>query len=284
MSKELIVDGKKYLPSTTLAGRFSYTSDYLAKLAREEKIDATRVGRQWFICEESLQGFVAETNESKAKRNQTLREERIKERKSNESEVKVSKDSLVFAPSSVAALEEKSSVVLPSQLETLLQTMAVSLCACIVGVLGYVMFDHGIGAQNLTSATGDVFSDVSSVVDLTPDLVVKSDSQVAAIDFRTFWKWLFGGVEIEHEVESETVRVASNEATVIKPVEMKNAMLMLDPTTSTTTAKEIRESFSDEVEVEFDGPDTGILKPVFKEKTEESYRFLLVPVVEAGNE
>lgn len=291
MSKELIVDGKKYLPSTVLAGRFSYTTDYLGKLAREEKVDATRVGRQWYLSEESLQEFVALTNESKAKRNQTLREERVKERqqKENTEEVTGPLTPLVkkLSPKNSDTTPVTAGVAttkLPSQLESLLQTMAVSFCACLVGVLGFVMFEEGVDTQKLSFGTSHVLGDVVAAIDIAPDTTVEPDTQIAAIDFSAWWKWLFGGVEIEHEIETESVQVAQNEASVIKPIEVKNAMLMLDPTTSTTTVKEIRESFSDEVEVEFDGPDTGVLKPVFREESEESYRFLLVPVVEASSE
>lgn len=54
MSQQLRVNGKQYLQSNELASTFGYSADYLGKLAREEKILGTQIGRQWFIEPESL--------------------------------------------------------------------------------------------------------------------------------------------------------------------------------------------------------------------------------------
>ena len=61
MPVHLLINGKKYFPSSTLCTSFGYTSDYLGKLAREEKILGTLVGRQWFIEEASLKTFLLKT-------------------------------------------------------------------------------------------------------------------------------------------------------------------------------------------------------------------------------
>ena len=44
----------------------------------------------------------------------------------------------------------------------------------------------------------------------------------------------------------------------------------------------VRESFSDPVTVEFDGVDTGVVTPQFRNRVGTEYRFLLVPVQEEG--
>ena len=58
MSKSLIINNKRYIPSAVIAREFDYTTDYVSRLAREEKVAATRIDRQWYISEESLRRFV----------------------------------------------------------------------------------------------------------------------------------------------------------------------------------------------------------------------------------
>src|SRR3989344_1440036 len=54
MKKPLDINGKKYIPSSEAAKITGYAPDYIGQLCRTEKIDATRVGRNWFVVEESL--------------------------------------------------------------------------------------------------------------------------------------------------------------------------------------------------------------------------------------
>ena len=237
MSKELVVDGKIYLPSSALAGRFSYTKDYISKLARESKIDARRVGRQWFIDESSLQDFIDQTAEAKAK--QTL----------------------------------------GHSLRALTQSLAITFCGVTLGVAGF--FAYHSENQLVPFKLANFYESTSL-----------QESQPALINMSEIWTWLFGGtVVVENspstrertieDVNPQTIEAKIDSVTEYESVQ--NAVLLLSPETSTTSAKEIKESFSDEIAVTFDGPNTGIIKPVFKEKTEEAYRFLLVPVAEAKN-
>ena len=43
MTNVLTINGKKYIQSNQLAREFGYTTDYIGRLAREEKILATPV-------------------------------------------------------------------------------------------------------------------------------------------------------------------------------------------------------------------------------------------------
>ncbi|HEY4495732.1 MAG TPA: NYN domain-containing protein, partial [Candidatus Paceibacterota bacterium] len=51
---ELILAGKKFITSKKAAGLFGYTQDYIGQLCRGDKIDARRIGRTWYISEESI--------------------------------------------------------------------------------------------------------------------------------------------------------------------------------------------------------------------------------------
>ncbi len=80
MAQSLEVNNKTYLPSVVLAKEFNYTSDYISKLARDEKVLGTRVGRQWFIEPESLRTFILQLEVEKRIIKEDLSLERKRER------------------------------------------------------------------------------------------------------------------------------------------------------------------------------------------------------------
>ena len=52
--KELTLNGKAYLATKRAAEITGYTTDYVGQLARQGKIDAQLVGRNWYLSEESI--------------------------------------------------------------------------------------------------------------------------------------------------------------------------------------------------------------------------------------
>lgn len=80
MSAQLQVDGVSYLPLKEAARLSSYTRDYIARLAREGKIAATRIGRQWYVDPASLQEFVEQAELELSIRREHLRLVRQQER------------------------------------------------------------------------------------------------------------------------------------------------------------------------------------------------------------
>ncbi len=80
MSSGLQVDGVSYLPLKEAAALVSYTRDYVARLAREGKIVATRVGRQWLVDPVSLQLFAEQAELEADIRREQLRQLRQRER------------------------------------------------------------------------------------------------------------------------------------------------------------------------------------------------------------
>lgn len=51
---ELIISGKKYISSKRAAEITGYAKDYVGQLARGGKIEATQVGRAWYVLEDSV--------------------------------------------------------------------------------------------------------------------------------------------------------------------------------------------------------------------------------------
>jgi len=52
--KELTLNGRTYLTTKRAAEITGYTTDYVGQLARQEKVDAQLVGRNWYIGEDSI--------------------------------------------------------------------------------------------------------------------------------------------------------------------------------------------------------------------------------------
>ncbi|KKU78013.1 MAG: Serine-rich adhesin, platelet-type, partial [Parcubacteria group bacterium GW2011_GWA2_47_64] len=57
MASELIFDNKKFLPSSAASKASGYSSDYIGQLCRSGKLVCRRVGRGWFVEEESLLSY-----------------------------------------------------------------------------------------------------------------------------------------------------------------------------------------------------------------------------------
>jgi hypothetical protein len=76
MSSAIEINGKKLLPIKEVLSNVSYTRDYVTRLAREGKIIASYVGRQWFVEPDSLVGYSEAKSLEQEIRNKQLREER----------------------------------------------------------------------------------------------------------------------------------------------------------------------------------------------------------------
>lgn len=80
MSNALEIDGKILHPIKEAAQLVSYSRDYVTRLAREEKIIAQLVGRQWFVDVDSLRSYAEASAIEQELRKKQLSEERKRER------------------------------------------------------------------------------------------------------------------------------------------------------------------------------------------------------------
>ncbi len=84
MSSFVEIAGKKYESVSTAARLTGYSRDYIGRLAREEKITATQVGRQWFIFIPSLEKYAKSAEQDQQARQEKLSSERKREREEKE--------------------------------------------------------------------------------------------------------------------------------------------------------------------------------------------------------
>jgi len=76
MNSTIEIDRKKLQSIKTVAEKVSYSRDYITRLAREGKITAMNVGRQWFVDLDSLNNYAESASVETAVRRKQLSEER----------------------------------------------------------------------------------------------------------------------------------------------------------------------------------------------------------------
>jgi len=240
MTQSLVINGKEYLPSNVLAERFSYSSDYLGKLAREEKILGTLIGRQWFIEPESLKLFLAQAEISKRIRQEELRRQRKLER---------------------IAHEKKNSAELSRQTEfmALAQSMVIALCGLLIGTMGWVMWDEGLGLSELSQGLHHNAETIAR--SLAPEVASLEDSIPANV-----------------VIAAQKNKAALPEAKKQEPVIYASLpQFPVRTPLSASSSVDLEALLSDEVQMVKDAEGREVVVPVFRGGgSEESY--LLVPI------
>ncbi|MFT5849670.1 MAG: hypothetical protein ACI9H6_000484 [Patiriisocius sp.] len=238
MSQSLVINNKTYVPSAVIAREFDYTSDYVSRLAREEKIAATRVGRSWYISEESLRRFVADAEAEKAQRGEDLRMQRQAERM-----MRVQKEK------SLPALQTNGVHL------ALAQSLAVVMCGVFLGFLGLTVSRENIGLAEVSSGVQGTFTQLAGA--LVPD-----QSPIPALaELPLLASLLTGGSQT-----AETLSATEEFSEAAVPVEMER------------TAQVPSHNFSDEVEVTYTEDGKGIVRPVFKDESiGDAHEVLVAP-------
>ncbi|MFT7507682.1 MAG: virulence-associated protein VagC [Acidimicrobiales bacterium] len=170
MTKSLEVNRKEYLPSAVLSKRFGYSPDYISRLAREGKVIATRVGRQWLINEVSLQHFIEDLNTEKTNRSQALRMQRRTELTAHTQQKKTQKKK-----------ENHTSHL------ALAQASIVMGLGLITGLLGWTMVSNDINFSEITSGAGKMYAQIIQSIIPNPMNVTNTagTSASASIEIET---------------------------------------------------------------------------------------------------
>ncbi|MEQ1561704.1 MAG: helix-turn-helix domain-containing protein, partial [Nitrospira sp.] len=57
MSSELILNNKKYIPVKDASLLTGYSKDYVGRLCREGQVVSTRIGKAWYVEEDSILSY-----------------------------------------------------------------------------------------------------------------------------------------------------------------------------------------------------------------------------------
>lgn len=242
MSTNIEINGTTLVSIKDAARVVSYSRDYLTKLAREQKIIATQIGRQWFIDMTSLQAFVEDVALEQVVRKQHLREERKRERQVKEelqllnSKIKVRESGFRF------------------------HSLAVSTLVLCLGLFtGTFIYTTADITNNL--ADNDIKN--SSLVAQVPADEVSMP--VASPQGTT----LFSSVmEYPLFTNEEEVRAMDTE---------HDGIFLLSHEGNVETAKQIANLFSDQVAVEFSDENTGLVKYKNDKGEVSEFPFVSVP-------
>ncbi len=79
MSDDQYLDGVKYISAADAAEAFGFTRDYIGILCRTEKVIGRRIGRNWYVSEESLKSFFVMQEHARAQRRKDLAAQRSQE-------------------------------------------------------------------------------------------------------------------------------------------------------------------------------------------------------------
>lgn len=79
MSDQIFINEKKYEAVSIIAQEFSYSTDYITRLAREKKITAVQLGRKWFVRGDSLASYAEVQQQEQQVRQKCLQQHRKNE-------------------------------------------------------------------------------------------------------------------------------------------------------------------------------------------------------------
>ncbi len=103
----IIVGGEEYISSARAAKLVGYTKDYVGQLARAGKVRATRVGRSWYITEESIRTHKLNTHYTLTKQKKTYKRENKVAGKTMKNIVKTEKEKINGEITDVKFIEKK---------------------------------------------------------------------------------------------------------------------------------------------------------------------------------
>lgn len=212
MSSALEIDGKTFYPIKTVASKVSYSRDYITRLAREGKIHATNVGRQWFVDLESLNSYCESSSIEADLRKKRLSEER-----------KIEQQAILEAKRKKAHRETKAKFF------DVRATAVASVVLTLGLVGGWVTYNVINFDQVSQTFATNIFGVSESQVGLVPaSEKVKLSSNLTA--------------------PSDNTQSAPQPIEVVRPIskDVANGILLLPHGTSSASATEM---FSDEVKV-----------------------------------
>ena len=141
MSKAIDIDGVRFESSAAIAARFNCDADRVSSLAREGKLEASKVGNLWFIDPASYEAYMLSTESEKEAKNKNA--------------VKRQADAEAIA-SLLPNNRENEVVSVNNHVLALGQTLAVVCCGLLVGGLGWHMYTTQISTLQLQAGAYEI--------------------------------------------------------------------------------------------------------------------------------
>jgi len=238
---------KKFVLVKEAAKRVSYTPDYIARLAREGKIESVRKDRQWLVELDSLKLFQLQADAEEKLRKKELSKERFVER---------------VVKSSLASLSTEENINYSLKKHALLESAALIMClSLLVSVAGAYNFFE-LSPDDLKTAVGEVGGDLQSAV------VIKSIPNLADI----FWLVRSDKVLVAETLLSSTSELENFPKDYFVPqVDATSGEILID----SSAERDVTKVFSDDVLIQFFDSRSGTVTPIFESHDEVLYPFVL---------
>lgn len=245
MSGKNTVNKDRLVAVKEVALKVGYSRDYITRLAREQKITASQIGRQWFVDPDSLRSFVDFTEiEKKARKNQ-LRAERQLERSIYEEQQKLQ--------------EEIKAQVVRFSPGVYMKSWTIILAGLFLGVVIHStqLSFLGAGSDQVAQLPTINISDTTVIVEEISTLTSSdknSDSEITIVN----------------QASKEVQAIPQGHGVLLLP-ELASADDVENPT--------VDELFSDEIKVEEGSDRSGYVVPVYDDGQEGvAVPYVMIPV------
>jgi hypothetical protein len=271
---------KEYISLNEAASYCFYSQDYLSLRARQGKLKAVKFGRNWVTRREWLNDYL----------------KKIEEYKNNS---KIESRKIVSPPANLPIEEKLPENILASIKEPVLPLrFGLFVLLIFVLLMGGIFFEKS-SFQN----TYLIFKPYLQKINQTNDITLASVNKSFEENIKSYFQWLsqtmrgipealarnylFVSEFFQKEISRSSELIVNLWEPITKVPEEKllpkvsqEGLVVFPSGEKDEEAKEkIKESFSDEVVVEFDETgESGIITPVFREIKEQKYLFLIVPI------
>lgn len=254
----------KYISLHEATKHCDYSQEYLSLRARQGKLKAIKIGRNWVIEKEWLEDYLRRFNNNNG--NNGEKEIKLLEPPSN---LPVETFSNRF---SISTYTEQSFFKLH------FNSVAISIFILLLGgtiLTGQLFFRETEFDYKKTSATLSI--------------LISKNNRASTVDvFKKYSEWLVDGfkskaVKIRDFVfspdEEKIIIVEKETKKEIKEPEQKNGVVMIPSSEKNEeNEKKIKDAFSDDIKIEPEDESSGIITPVFKKREGQEYFYIMVPI------
>lgn len=268
MSENVEINGLTLLPIKDAAKLVSYSRDYVARLAREKKIVASQIGRQWFVDIISLRSFAEASTLEQSIRQQQLSDERKREQALKEE------------------MSEIKNTFKAKRHHVAFQAQLVSCLALVFGLLaGTTLFTvSSLSSENISPnfVAGLTLTSTSVITNSRESSlpqVVEEDTTLAQVEPQV--------ITTLNTVSEKLIFLDETEVKELSGVDTKGIFL-LPQNGQLQDIEQVKKMFSDDLDIKFVNESTGIIVYVRENGEQVEFPFVSVPLsdeaaVKSGN-
>ncbi len=273
MSTQVEINGANFLPIKDAAKQVSYSKDYVARLAREQKIVATQIGRQWFIDTVSLRNFTESSELELSIRKQQLSRKRKREQVIKREVLEIRKD--IKSKAQVAKLQAQ-----------LVAAFVLGIGLLAGGGIYTTTMLFPAQSSNLARLGGVAPLPVRHEVNLPNQnsVATTEPSATASEDQENSFKLAEPQNTTLFTTISEYPLFVDEAETRSLSQENSEGIFLLARSGDMSNPEEVKNLFSDEVEVKFTDDNSGVITYERSQGTVAEFPFVAVPVKDVANQ